>query len=60
LRQQRLTLGAGNLARYDADLIASDHNGIDDAVLVSHAKPVIDTRNVCQRSGITAANVVKA
>ena len=54
------TLSAANLAGYDAVLIATDHDGIDYAAVVRHAKLVLDTRNVCQRSGLTAANVVKA
>ena len=55
-----VTLSATNLAGYDAVLIATDHDGIDYAALVNHAKLVIDTRNVCERGGITAGNVVKA
>src|SRR5262245_6916935 len=55
-----VTLRATNLAGYDAVLIATDHDGIDYAAVVRHAKLVLDTRNVCQRSGVTAANVVKA
>jgi UDP-N-acetyl-D-glucosamine dehydrogenase len=41
-------------------LIATDHDGIDYPVLVANAKLVIDTRNVCERAGIRAVNVVKA
>jgi UDP-N-acetyl-D-glucosamine dehydrogenase len=48
------------VAGYDAVLIATDHDGVDYPVLVANAKLVIDTRNVCERSGIRAVNVVKA
>jgi UDP-N-acetyl-D-glucosamine dehydrogenase len=48
------------VAGYDAVLIATDHDGIDYPVLVANAKLVIDTRNVCERAGIRAVNVVKA
>jgi UDP-N-acetyl-D-glucosamine dehydrogenase len=53
-------LSANTVAGYDAVLIATDHDGIDYAALVGNAKLVIDTRNVCERSGVAAANVVKA
>lgn len=45
---------------YDAILIATDHDGIDWASLVANARLVVDTRNVCQRNGLSAAHVVKA
>ena len=50
----------GRLAEYDAVLIATDHDGVDYAGLVRHARLVIDTRNACARHGITAENIVKA
>jgi UDP-N-acetyl-D-glucosamine dehydrogenase len=45
---------------YDAILIATDHDNINYAELVEHAKLVVDTRNVCARQGVAALNVVKA
>ena len=53
-------LDAAQVRGYDAVLIATDHDGIDYAALVSNAKLVIDTRNVCERTGVAAANVIKA
>jgi UDP-N-acetyl-D-glucosamine dehydrogenase len=53
-------LASADLAAYDAVLIATDHDGIDYGALVAGAKLVVDTRNVCERSGIAADNVVKA
>jgi UDP-N-acetyl-D-glucosamine dehydrogenase len=55
-----IALGTADLAGYDAMLIATDHDGIDYSELVGRAKLVIDTRNVCERSGLRADNVVKA
>jgi len=48
------------IAAYDVVLIATDHDGIDYAALAGNAKLVIDTRNVCERNGLVAANIVKA
>ena len=45
---------------YDAVLIATDHDGIDYAALVEHAKLVIDTRNACARAGVFGPKIVKA
>ncbi|WP_281433704.1 nucleotide sugar dehydrogenase [Methylosinus sp. H3A] len=45
---------------YDAVLIATDHDDVDYAVLASHAKLIVDTRNACRRGGVTSANVVLA
>ena len=55
-----VSLASADLAAYDAVLIATDHDGIDYGALVAGAKLVVDTRNVCERSGIAADNVVKA
>jgi UDP-N-acetyl-D-glucosamine dehydrogenase len=48
------------LAQYDAVLIATDHDSIDYKALVAGSKLVVDTRNVCARTGATGPNVVKA
>jgi UDP-N-acetyl-D-glucosamine dehydrogenase len=45
---------------YDAVLIATDHDNVDYAALVEHAKLVIDTRNACARAGIFGPKIVKA
>lgn len=50
----------GMLARYDAVLIATDHDAIDIEMVVDSAKLVVDTRNACQKAGLKRANVVKA
>ncbi len=50
-----------SIARYDAALIATDHDNVEYALLGQHAKLVIDTRNAMSRSGIVnAGNICKA
>ena len=50
-----------SIARYDAALIATDHDGVDYRMLVAAARLIVDTRNVLARAGFgAAANVCKA
>ena len=58
--RRSVALNAGALARYNAVLIATDHDGVDYALVASHSKIVVDTRNICARSGIHGNNIVKA
>jgi UDP-N-acetyl-D-glucosamine dehydrogenase len=51
---------AAEIAKYDAVLIATDHDAVDYAALVEAAPLVIDTRNACARSGILSGKVVRA
>lgn len=44
----------------DAALIITDHDGIDYAGLVRHARLVVDTRNACARHGLQHTKIVKA
>ena len=48
------------LVACDAVLIATDHDDVDYAEVVNHARLVVDTRNACARAGSPAAHVVKA
>jgi len=48
------------LSKYDAALIATDHDAVDYRELCDLAPLVIDTRNVCARTGLEGNNVVKA
>jgi UDP-N-acetyl-D-glucosamine dehydrogenase len=48
------------ISRFDAVLIATDHDDVDYRELASAAKLVVDTRNVCGRAGIFADHIVKA
>jgi UDP-N-acetyl-D-glucosamine dehydrogenase len=58
--RRSVPIGAADLAGYDAAIIATDHDGIDYATVVANTPLVIDTRNVCERTGIGAAHIVKA
>lgn len=51
---------AAVLKEFDAALIATDHDNLDYRTLVDNCPLVMDCRNVCERNGIKAANVVKA
>jgi UDP-N-acetyl-D-glucosamine dehydrogenase len=53
-------LTPAHVASYDVVLISTDHDDIDWATLVASARLVVDTRNVCQRKGVSGPNVVKA
>ncbi|RDJ25419.1 nucleotide sugar dehydrogenase [Bosea caraganae] len=48
------------LAEFDAVLIATDHDGVDYALLAEASKLVVDTRNACARHGLHGANIFKA
>lgn len=58
--RRSVTLSASNISSYDAVVISTDHDAIDWKRVVTAAKLVVDTRNVCARSGASAANVIKA
>jgi UDP-N-acetyl-D-glucosamine dehydrogenase len=45
---------------FDAAIICTDHDAVDYGSLVAWSRLVIDTRNVCARTGATADHVVKA
>lgn len=55
-----VALDAETLAGFDAVLIATDHDDVDYALIVAHAKLVVDTRNACARHGLAAATIFKA
>jgi UDP-N-acetyl-D-glucosamine dehydrogenase len=48
------------VADCDAVLIATDHDGVDYAMIQAHAPFVVDTRNACARAGALGPNVAKA
>jgi UDP-N-acetyl-D-glucosamine dehydrogenase len=48
-----------SLARYQAVVIATDHDGVDYEMVGSYANLIIDTRNVFGRLGLAADNIVK-
>jgi UDP-N-acetyl-D-glucosamine dehydrogenase len=53
-------LEAGSLARFDAVLIATDHDAVNYQLVVKYAKLTLDTRNACRRAGVESDNVVRA
>ena len=58
--RRSVTLDRATIATYDAALIATDHDAVDYAVVVKHAKLVIDTRNVCGRAGLVSDKIAKS
>ena len=58
--RQSVELTPETLARFNAVLIATDHDAVDYRELVRHARLVVDTRNVCHRAGADAPHVFKA
>jgi UDP-N-acetyl-D-glucosamine dehydrogenase len=55
-----VALTPSSIKRFDVALIATDHDSVDYSALVKASKLVVDTRNVCERKGVLAKNVVKA
>lgn len=49
-----------NIKRYDAVVIATDHDCIDFAALSSNARLIVDTRNVISRKGLAKTNTIKS
>ena len=58
--RRSVPLNDDSVSKYDAVLIATDHDSIDYKALAAHAKLVIDTRNACSRVGVTGPNIAKA
>jgi UDP-N-acetyl-D-glucosamine dehydrogenase len=58
--RQSTPLTQETLAAFDAVLIATDHDDVDYRLVVEHARLVVDTRNVCARSGLDGDHVFKA
>jgi UDP-N-acetyl-D-glucosamine dehydrogenase len=56
--RKSVDLTPANLAAYDVVLIATDHDDVDWAHVVEHARLVVDTRNVC--GAIASDKVVRA
>lgn len=48
------------LAATDAVLVATDHDGVDYALIAAQARLILDTRNVFARKGVAMDKVVKA
>ena len=48
------------LRDHDAILVATDHDAVDYALIATHARLIVDTRNVFERKGAAMETVVKA
>jgi len=58
--RKSVALTAETLAGCDAVLVATDHDGVDYALVAEHAPLVIDTRNIMARKNLGRDNVRKA
>jgi UDP-N-acetyl-D-glucosamine dehydrogenase len=58
--RRSVSLDAGTLSKFDAVLIATDHDAVDYALIAKHAKLTVDTRNACGRAGLNSPTIVKA
>ena len=53
-------LCAANLKKYDLVLISTDHSAYDYAMIVRHAKLVVDTRNATSKVMVGREKIIKA
>jgi UDP-N-acetyl-D-glucosamine dehydrogenase len=58
--RKSVPLDQATLKRFDAALIATDHDQVDYRLVADTCPLVIDTRNACARNNITTTNIVKA
>ncbi|WP_413990359.1 nucleotide sugar dehydrogenase [Labrys okinawensis] len=58
--RRSVALTPENLAGYNAVLVATDHDGIDYAMVAKEARLTLDTRNACAKAGADMTRVVKA
>jgi UDP-N-acetyl-D-glucosamine dehydrogenase len=58
--RRSVALTPETIAGYDGIVIATDHDAVDWGAIVRHGRLVVDTRNVCARSGLSGGNIVKA
>jgi UDP-N-acetyl-D-glucosamine dehydrogenase len=58
--RKSVEFSADVMKSYDAAFIATDHDDVDYQFLADHIPLVIDTRNVCERTGVVSDKVVKA
>lgn len=50
--KRSIMLNREAIARFDAALIATDHDAIDWRLLLEHCRLVVDTRNIIRRAGV--------
>lgn len=54
------SLDAATLAGFDAVLISTDHDAVDYALILRHAKLIVDTRNIMARKDLAGDHIIKA
>jgi len=60
LKMSSVPLTPGNLKKYDAVLISTDHTAYDYQFVTDHAQLVIDTRNACKKVRRGRRKIVRA
>ena len=60
LKLKSVPLTAANLKKYDLVLISTDHSAYDYAMIVRHAKLVVDTRNATSKVMVGREKIIKA
>lgn len=58
--RQSVDLSADSVKRFNAVLVATDHDLIDYRLVAKNARLIIDTRNAFSRRGLTSPYIVKA
>ena len=58
--RRSIELSLDTIQRHDAVLIVTDHDEVDYALVLDHARLVVDTRNACARRGLSHAHIFKA
>lgn len=58
--RRSVELTESTLKRFDAVLVATDHDDVDYKAIADHAPLIVDTRNVLERLGLNCRIVVKA
>jgi UDP-N-acetyl-D-glucosamine dehydrogenase len=58
--RKSVPLRPARIEAYDAVLISTDHDDVDYEALVRAARIVVDTRNVCERKGVSSPKILKA
>ncbi|NRP22264.1 UDP-N-acetyl-D-glucosamine 6-dehydrogenase [Ensifer adhaerens] len=58
--RRSVVLDEQSIRRFDAVLVATDHDQVDYAALAGASPLIVDTRNVFHRQGLTGGHIVKA
>ncbi|TDR93824.1 nucleotide sugar dehydrogenase [Enterovirga rhinocerotis] len=58
--RRSVDLSPESLQRYDAVVLATDHDSLDLPLIARHARLIVDTRNAFGRAGFSGPTIVKA